>query len=252
MKKEIRSFVNAGLLEARASKDGSKKLAGYALVFNSASQDLGGFIEILAPGCLTRTLRENPDVLHLRDHDSAKLLGRTTAGTMTLTVDSKGLRFVTTLPDTEIAADTYENVRLRNLTGNSFGFQCVSDKWENIDGQIVRTVLDLNLSEISTTSFPAYQKTSVDVRSIQSKLTRRENTGIAEDDMAERDDDVLGTAMCSDADCDVCSASCPDCTRCGIRCMAHRSVGTNVSEDDLMLSGRTSRQAKLLALIARR
>jgi uncharacterized protein len=170
--KEIRTYAAASPVEIRTTADGSKQLAGYAIRYNSPSQDLGGFTEICSPGMLTRTLKENPDVLCLRDHKSELLLGRTSAGTLALTEDAQGLAFVVTLPKTAIGDDTAENVRLRNLSGCSFGFVVADsgDRWEQKGTQLVRTLLDVDLFEISITSFPAYSATSVNTRSCPARF----------------------------------------------------------------------------------
>jgi uncharacterized protein len=163
MKNEIRSIRTQ---ELRAvEQDGVKRLRGLAIPYNVRSQDLGGFVEVAAPGLVTRSLREQPDVLALRDHNPEKLLARTTAGTLTLRDTPVGLAFDLALPDTETGRDTYENVRLGNLSGVSWGFKTRKDSWSNVDGQVVRTLEDIDLAEISPTSFPAYGKaTSVSVR----------------------------------------------------------------------------------------
>src|SRR5258705_9821989 len=144
--------------------DGSQILTGYAVRFNSPSVDLGGFTEVCAPGMFTRTLRESPDVLMLRDHNSSQLLGRTTAGTLTLTQNSNGLAFSVTMPKTAIAEDTVENVRNGNLSSCSFVFNVPSggNKWPTTPiGAALRTLLDENLAEASIPTFAAYPATSV-------------------------------------------------------------------------------------------
>lgn len=83
-KRELRTYTASQPLTLRAAPDGSKQVAGYAIVWNSPSVDLGGFTEICSPSMLNRTLKESPDVLILRDHRSELLLGRTTAGTLDL------------------------------------------------------------------------------------------------------------------------------------------------------------------------
>ena len=113
MNREVRSFTASQPFSVRTTADGQKQVSGYAIVFNSPSQDLGGFTEICAPTMLNRTLRENPDVLILRDHKQELLLGRTTAGTLSLNVDSVGLAFTATLPQTAIGDDGLF-VRLRD------------------------------------------------------------------------------------------------------------------------------------------
>jgi Escherichia/Staphylococcus phage prohead protease len=165
-KHEIRSFTAARPFEVRTLANGQKQVSGYAIVWNSRSVDLGGFTEICSPKMLNRTLKENPDVLMLRDHKQELLLGRTSAGTLSLNVDNVGLAFTVTLPQTAIGDDTYENVKLRNLSGCSFGFTTMDDSFDyDADGNVVRTLLDIDLIECSITSFPAYQKSSVFTRS---------------------------------------------------------------------------------------
>ena len=75
---------------ATVGLDGSK-IRGYAVVFNTPSEDLGGFVETIEPSAVDRTLRENLDVRALVDHDTSKIIGRTKAGTLALTKDSRGL-----------------------------------------------------------------------------------------------------------------------------------------------------------------
>jgi HK97 family phage prohead protease len=199
-KREVRSFTASQPFAVRTLANGSKQVSGYAIVFNSPAS-LGDFTEICSPQMLSRTLKENPDVLALRDHKQELLLGRTSAGTLDLRVDSKGLAFTVTLPQTAIGDDTAENVRLRNLSGCSFGFTTVDDSWAvDSDGNVVRTLLDVDLYEISITSFPAYQDTSVSARSRAAEM-RSHITGItrSDDDLDEDDDDCDPEL---DGDCD--------------------------------------------------
>jgi uncharacterized protein len=225
-KRELRSYTAAQPLTVRTTPDGSKQVSGYAIVFNSRSVDLGGFVEICAPGMLTRTLRENPDVLALRDHRQELLIGRTTAGTLDLKVDSTGLAFTVTLPKTAIGEDTSENVRLRNLTGVSFGFSTVEDSWAaDTDGNVLRTLLDIDLYEISITSFAAYPATTVSTRSCPAGLRAKvRSKRDSEDDCdPEIDDDCEDEDRCDcrcerclDDDCANCDAvdcdsDCPGC-----------------------------------------
>ncbi|HEY1502631.1 MAG TPA: HK97 family phage prohead protease [Acidobacteriaceae bacterium] len=200
-KHEVRSFTAAQPFSVRTLANGQKQVAGYAIVWNSRSVDLGGFTEICSPGMLNRTLRENPDVLMLRDHKTELLLGRTSAGTLSLNVDNVGLAFTVTLPATAIGDDTAENVRLRNLSGCSFGFNTVDDSWaQDADGNVVRTLLDIDLLECSITSFPAYQETSVNTRSRAASMrTAKRDEDDEDDDRPECDPE--SPDFDPDADC---------------------------------------------------
>jgi HK97 family phage prohead protease len=203
--------IKATEIRVGIGADGSKNLTGYAVRFNSPSVDLGGFTEICSPGMFTRTLRDSPEVLMLRDHVSSQLLGRTTAGTLTLNQDSKGLAFTVTLPNTAIAEDTAENVRNGNLNSCSFGFNVPSggDKWATTpEGRQIRTLLDVNLAEISVTSFAAYPATSISLRScppeIRTLIIRSNELGCdCECTACSEDDDCENCSMadCDDAEC---------------------------------------------------
>ena len=54
-------FLQAHELRA-TEENGVRKLTGYAAVFNSFSQDLGGFVEIIRPGAFRDALAGGADV----------------------------------------------------------------------------------------------------------------------------------------------------------------------------------------------
>lgn len=163
---ERRAFV-----ECRVDAVDSRRLRGYAIVFNVRSQNLGGFQEVIAPEAIDRTFKEAIDVRALVDHDSAKVLGRLRAGTLQLQKDGTGLR-VTIEPDLEIsyARDISRSVARGDINGMSFAFRTVEDDWNYDDEDIpMRTVVDMRVSEVSVVTFPAYTQTDVQVaqRSMQ-------------------------------------------------------------------------------------
>ena len=150
------------------------KIVGYAAVFDSESRDLGNFTEVIKPGAFNRALDENQDVRAFVDHDAAKILGRTKAGTLELTQDGVGLRVEITPPDTTVGRDTVESVRRGDLDSMSFGFVVREDDWSEVEGRAVREIRDLDLHEVSLVSFPAYEETSVAVRRLDRQLNRRD------------------------------------------------------------------------------
>lgn len=148
-------------LRAEMGDVGRVRLKGRAIVFQSPSLDLGGFIEEIAPEAVDRTLREALDVRALADHDSGKVLGRTTAGTLSLTKARHGLDVVIDPPDTTFARDLMTSVSRGDITGMSFGFRVLDDDWSTRDGMPLRTVTDMIISEVSVVAFPAYVATDV-------------------------------------------------------------------------------------------
>jgi Escherichia/Staphylococcus phage prohead protease len=150
--------------EIRATKD-SRTITGYAAIYNSDSQDLGGFIESIKPGAFTRSLQDNPQITALVDHEFQQILGRTDESTLRLAEDDKGLRFEIDLPNTRYADDLLANILHRNIKGMSFGFKPSEtvDRWYNADGVVRRDLLDIALVEITATSIPAYDDTAVSI-----------------------------------------------------------------------------------------
>jgi Escherichia/Staphylococcus phage prohead protease len=162
-------------LELRASGNAkSPKLEGYASVFNSVSEDLGGFREIVKPGAFQRTLRSNTaDPLALVAHIPSLVLGRRSAGTLKLAEDSKGLAFEIDLPQTMAAADLLVSVERGDIKGASFAFVVPAggDAWKMQGDTVLRELHDVSLHEISITANPAYADTTVARRSLEQFTT---------------------------------------------------------------------------------
>lgn len=153
---------NMGFTEA----DGNT-LSGYIAVFNSQSVPMG-FVEVLAPGCFTRSLEDpSEDIVALINHDDDAPVGRLSTGTLKLNEDTTGLAFSLDLPETTRANDLKVNIARGDVKGCSFGFVCREDSWEQKpDGSIVRTLLDVDLYEVSVgVTFPAYTDTTAQLRS---------------------------------------------------------------------------------------
>jgi hypothetical protein len=168
MKKELRFFVAREL--RAAGNDKNPKIEGYAATFGTVA-NIGTFSERIQAGAFTRTLADDgQDVVALFNHNDSLLLGRKSAGTLTLEEDDKGLSFSCTLPDTSTARDVYANLKAGNLRECSFGFFVngpAGEKWETLpDGSMLRTLLDVTLFDISVVTSPAYGGTSAVARNI--------------------------------------------------------------------------------------
>jgi HK97 family phage prohead protease len=162
MDDEIRSGGEIGI-ETRGL---SKLIRGYAIVFDRLSENLGGFVERIAPEAVDRTISERVDLRALVDHDASKILGRLTAGTLRIAKDARGLRVEIDPPETTIGLDIVESVRRRDVTGMSFAFRTVKDGWDESTDPPTRTVSDMIIREVSVVSFPAYPQTDVALRSL--------------------------------------------------------------------------------------
>lgn len=140
------------------------KIRGYAAVFNSDSENLGGFIERIAPGAFADTLREN-DIVLLSNHNTGKPLARASTGSLKLSEDNTGLRFSADLPDTPGGQEMMGLVGGRVVLQMSFSFSVAraqDEEWrEGPNGLLIRTLKRVSLGEISPVTFPAYTATSV-------------------------------------------------------------------------------------------
>lgn len=162
--KEVRTFDIKGLeVHDATSDDFIGQISGYAVVFNEPSEDLGGFIEYVLPNAFDGV--DLSDVLALYNHDFGSLLGRSSANTLSLEVDDKGLHFTLDVPDTTLGHDVYVNIRAGNLKGMSFGFTVETDTWLTDTTDLPqRTISQIgSLYEVSVVGMPAYQETNVNV-----------------------------------------------------------------------------------------
>lgn len=158
----------------RAIGDGDKrKITGYAAVFNSLSENLGGFREMIMPGAFADVIKG--DVRALMNHDPNLILGRTTANTLALLEDELGLRYEILPPETQYARDLIVSIDRGDVDQSSFGFQVEEDEWKRpteSEPLAVRIVHKYKrLYDVSPVTFPAYPQTSAGVRAYVTNLS---------------------------------------------------------------------------------
>ncbi len=161
---EVRQF---DCHELRAEKDekGKKKVKGYAAVFNSLSEDLGGFREKINRNAFDNVLDD--DVVAVFNHDMNMVLGRSSSGTLKLSVDERGLFTEIDMPNTTLGNDLIELVERGDISKMSFGFYVDRDAWIESETDFVREVKEVKrLIDVSLVTKPAYNDTSVAVRSL--------------------------------------------------------------------------------------
>ena len=147
-------------LEFRAAASG-RRLEGYAARFGVEAR-IGAFRETILPGAFRASLSGGRDVLALVDHDDAKLLARTSSGTLRLAEDGGGLHFDLDVPDTTLGRDVLELARRGDIGGMSFGFRVQDEAWPATDMRELRAV---DLIEVSVVhAHPAYSSTSIQAR----------------------------------------------------------------------------------------
>lgn len=148
-----------------------RRLEGLAAVFDAETR-IGSFREVIRPGAFAVSLAEGRDILALVDHDPARLLGRTSSGTLRLAEDSRGLAFALDLPETQLGRDILALAERRDLGGMSFSFIPKAEMWPANDRRELRAV---NLLEISVVqAWPAYSQTTVSARALTRAAARAE------------------------------------------------------------------------------
>lgn len=184
--KEIR-YIPAMSIEIREDTTNPESMAikGYVVKFDDRSHLLyDEWYERVSKGAFAKSLEQNT-IKALWNHNSDIVLGSTKSRTLILEEDDVGLRFELELPNSSQAKDIYESIRRGDVDGVSFGFYVRDngDKWEYLKEEDVyeRTLLDIDLIEISPTPFPAYPTSEVGKRSLEdNNLKTREERVLEE------------------------------------------------------------------------
>ena len=143
-------------------------IRGYAAVYNSDSEWMGGFYEQIATGAFDDVL--DNDTRAYFNHDENLLLGRVSSGTLRLGTDARGLYYEVDLPNTSYANDLVELMKRGDVNQSSFAFLIDSDRWEERDGKTYRIIEKVSrLLDVSPVAQPAYPDAT-------SELVTRNNT----------------------------------------------------------------------------
>lgn len=166
--KKIEKRTITHSVEVRADND--RMVEGYALLYDSRSQDLGGFVEVIDKTALEGVI-ERSDVFALLNHnDSRGILARSKQGTGSLILDgdSVGLRYMFEAPRTALGDELLEYLKRGDITGSSFAFSIAEDEWTDMDdGRYLRTIKRFErIYDVSPVWNPAYLDTSVAMRSM--------------------------------------------------------------------------------------
>jgi len=180
MSKESRFHIlGTAKLEQRAEGDeGLPTITGYGAVFYR-EDDPGTeykfegfwdkFAERIMPSAFDNAIKED-DVRGLFNHNPSMILGRTSAGTMNLSVDATGLRYDITPPDTQAGRDVVEAIRRGDINGSSFTFVAEDvtyreQKQEDDSILVIRELHRAKLYDVGPVTFPAYESSTAGVRS---------------------------------------------------------------------------------------
>jgi HK97 family phage prohead protease len=238
-----RRFVQGA--EVRAAQSGH--IEGHAAVFNEEYVlcDYPDFrvVETIKPGTFSRSISEKQDVRGLFNHEASQLLGRTTAGTLTLKEDQRGLQFDCDPPDTQVGRDVRTLIQRKDITGCSFAFKVTKQTRteEELNGKttVRRTIEDVDLYDVGPVTYPAYTGTDIAARELRAvfadavpeklmqHLPELRDAGDTPSDDGDGDNDndkedqmeecSCRCRACYDQDCEECDeymATCGDAERC--------------------------------------
>ncbi len=159
--------------ELRVERSGAAPaIVGYACVYGAWSVDLGGFVETFAPGAFGAALAAGADVRFLVNHDPSLILGRNTAGTLTLVEDDKGLRVECRPPATAIGEHYLSAVDRRDITGMSFRFYMSQEEWNFDATPAQRRVLAASIDDTCLATYPAFPDSVAAVRTLEAARSR--------------------------------------------------------------------------------
>jgi len=183
-------------VEFRAADDGDgQTLEGYAAVFNQWTDirdAQGSYRERIAPGAFKRSLGQRTPVLQF-DHGTHPLIGSLPLGSFSvLREDRNGLFVKARLSDNSLIEPVRDAIRDKAISGMSFRFRVTADDWGTEDGVDTRTIKEVELLEAGPVVFPAYEQTSVAVRSLVSVLDPETRAALAQElsyPDEERDDE---------------------------------------------------------------
>lgn len=178
----------------------SRTVEGYAVVFNSQSEDLG-FYETINPSAITEEVLKRSDVFCLFNHDQDKVLARSKYGTgsLQLQLDEQGLKYTFTAPNTDIGNSLLEYLKRGDIDSSSFAFTVSTDEGSEVwttgtDGRQYREILKIDeLHDVSPVWNPAYSSTSVSQRTLDKLNQLREMQDEKEKEVQEQEETVEKT-----------------------------------------------------------
>lgn len=180
-------FLNMHEILTRSDDDDNLYVEGYFAVFDEIYNVWPGATESIRSGAFTDAIEG--DVRALYNHDTNLVLGRKSAGTLSLRQDEKGLwgRIQINRNDTD-AMNAYERIKRGDIQGCSFGFDIESEEeTRNEDGTIHWTITKVNpLYEVSPCVFPAYEATSVSARGQRIEQIKKREADLWRSNMKKR------------------------------------------------------------------
>ena len=179
-------------------EENGRTIQGRAIVFESLSNDLGGFKEIIKRGAISQELVDSSDVFARTNHSDDYILARCNKGKGSLKLDLKddGLYYSFEAPNTEKGNELVEHIRRGEISQSSFAFMVAqepdAERWTKIDGVTVREIYKIAyLGDVAPVFTPAYSETSVSLRALDK--AREMNEEVKEEPKKEDEEEEVKT-----------------------------------------------------------
>lgn len=145
----------------------SGRAATFGVISSPVKDSPNGVVykETIAKGAFKRSLETNKDVMSFKEHDPKMILGRTSAGTLSIEERDDGLYVDINVPNTSYGNDLLESVSRGDINGFSFGFKPIKSRVFSRSGEKIVERTEVSLIEVSPTARPAYSGTEMNLRS---------------------------------------------------------------------------------------
>lgn len=171
LKREVRSMP----VSIDDSQDQKMLIQGYAIRFNEPAVfnfDGVEYREVIDPRALDKTdMRDVP--LRYNHSDNVMVMARTRNKTLQLIKDEQGLRILADLANTTAGRDLYELTKRGDVDKMSFVFTVAKDDYD-VKTRTRRILAIDKIFDVSAVDFPAYETTSISVRSYFKAEAERE------------------------------------------------------------------------------
>lgn len=176
---ESKEFIKNGdvfirSLESEGEEKESRIVSGYAVKFESDSQNMG-FIEVIKKGAITEETIMNSDIFARLNHNEDTVLARSRygEGSLALELREDGLYYEFEAPNTAVGDELLEHLKRGEITTSSFAFSLPIDgtgeRWyRSEDGVLRKDILKIDrLYDVSPVFEPAYLATTCSKRAIE-------------------------------------------------------------------------------------
>lgn len=136
-------------------------LTGYALVWNTLSDDRGGYRVRLKPN----SARFAKPTLALFNHDFRNVIGNTANNTLRIVTDDFGAKVEIDLPDTSTGRDVAVLVERGDVTGMSFAMVSAPDgKTVRENGIDIFEADSFDVDEVTVTPIPSFTQATIGMK----------------------------------------------------------------------------------------